>query len=74
MITIGCDVCGRQRARENGDGWILGFDIPSTSAPGGRHLKFLERWEQRRALDPGAVHVCCVACRDQYIENARAAA
>lgn len=74
MITIGCDICGRQRARENCDDWLLGFDTPSASAPGGRDVKFLGKWEQRRALDPGAVHVCGANCRDQYIENARAAA
>ena len=45
MVTISCDVCGKQRTTGAGD-WILGFDVPASSAPMGRSIKFLERWEE----------------------------
>jgi hypothetical protein len=73
MVTIQCDVCGKQRTGDAVEGWILGFDIPAASAPMRRSLKFLERWEERRVLDPGAVHFCCADCKDTYVENALAA-
>jgi hypothetical protein len=73
MVTVSCDVCGTQRTSMNIETWILGFDIPAASAPMKRSLKFLERWEERRVLDPGAVHFCCEECRDTYVENALAA-
>jgi hypothetical protein len=72
MVTISCDVCGKQRTTGAGD-WILGFDVPASSAPMGRSIKFLERWEERRVLDPGAIHFCCDECGKTYVQNAQAA-
>ena len=73
MVTITCDACGVQRTSENLEHWLLGFDIPAASAPMKRNIKFLERWEERRALDPGAVHFCCEGCKKTYVESALAA-
>ena len=73
MVTITCDVCGRQRTGEKAEEWLLGFDVPAASAPMRRSIRFLARWEERRVLDPGAVHFCCEECRTTYVENAQAA-
>jgi hypothetical protein len=73
MVTIMCDTCGKQRAADNADAWMLGFDIPAASAPMRRSIKFLERWEERRVLDPGAIHFCCEECKTTYVDNALAA-
>jgi hypothetical protein len=73
MVTITCDACGKQRTSASCDGWLLGFDVPAASAPMSRSIKFLSRWEERRVLDPGAVHFCGEECRNIYVENAQAA-
>ena len=73
MVTISCDVCGKQRTSSTSGEWLLGFDVPAASAPMSRSIKFLPRWEERRVLDPGAVHFCCEECRNTYVENAQAA-
>ena len=73
MVTITCDVCGKQRTSAASDGWFLGFDVPTASAPMSRSIRFMSRWEERRVLDPGAVHFCCEECRTTYVENAQAA-
>lgn len=73
MVTVTCDACGVQRSSENCERWILGFDIPAASAPMKRSLKFLARWEERRVLDPGAVHFCSEECKNIYVDNALAA-
>ena len=73
MVTISCDACGTKRVPENCERWILGFDVPAASAPMKRSLKFLERWEERRVLDPGAIHFCGEECKKTYVENALAA-
>ena len=73
MVMISCDVCGVQRTSANCEHWIVGFDIPAASAPMRRSLKFLDRWQERRVLDPGAVHFCCEECKNTYVENALAA-
>ena len=73
MVMISCDTCGTQRGSDNCEGWILGFDVPAASAPMKRSMRFFERWEQRRVLDPGAVHFCSVECKNTYVDNATAA-
>lgn len=73
MITITCDVCGKQRTADHSEEWILGFDVPAASAPMRRSIRFMERWETRRVMDPGAIHFCCVDCRNTYVDNAQAA-
>ena len=73
MVTVTCDVCGKQRAGEKAESWVLGFDVPTLSAPMQRSIRFLERWEERRVLEPGAIHFCCDECKQTYVENAQAA-
>ncbi len=79
MITIECDVCGRtkqdatSRVADHGT-WILGFDLELETANAlRRNLSILDRWDARRALDFGAVHFCCEACKDKYIRQSKAA-
>ncbi len=73
MVIIRCDACGKQRATDSTEPWILGFDVPAASAPMRRSINVLGRWEERRVLDPGAVHFCCEDSKKTYIENALAA-
>lgn len=73
MVTITCDTCSQPRTKDNSATWILGFDVPAASAPMRRAINFLDRWQDRRVLDPGAIHFCCAECRDTYLSNAKAA-
>jgi len=38
-----------------------------------RSLRFLNRWDDTRVLELGAIHLCSEKCKDQYIREARAA-
>ena len=73
MVTITCDTCGKQRTNDAAGDWLLGFYVPAASAPMRRSIKFLELWQDRRVLDPGAVHFCCEDCKATYVDNAQAA-
>jgi hypothetical protein len=39
-----------------------------------RSLRFLDRWDDSRVLELGAIHLCSEKCKDDYIRKARAAA
>ena len=73
MVTVTCDTCGQPRKKENSELWIMGFDVPNAAAPMRRSINFLDRWQDRRVLDPGAILFCGAECRDTYLENAQAA-
>ena len=73
MVSITCDVCGKQRSKDNAEGWILGFDVPAASAPMRRSINFHQRWDERRVLDPGSIHFCGDECKNTYVDNALAA-
>lgn len=79
MVKITCDVCGKARpssdTRIGNDSWVLGYDIEveNTNALQ-RSLRFLNRWDDARVLELGAIHLCSEKCKDQYIKDARAAA
>ena len=69
MITITCDNCGGTRPERLpvGTEWILGYDI-ETESPNAvqRSLRFLDRWDDRRVLEFGAIHICCEECKAEY--------
>ena len=78
MVKISCDVCGKVRpsadTRIGNDAWILGYDIEVENANAlQRSLRFLNRWDDGRVLELGAIHLCSEKCKDQYIQEARAA-
>ena len=78
MIEISCDSCGKVKpvaeSTANANEWVLGYDleVQSTNALQ-RSMRFLERWDNRRVLELGAIHFCSVACKDKYINAAKAA-
>jgi hypothetical protein len=56
------------------DSWILGYDIEVENANAlQRSLRFLNRWDDTRILELGAIHLCGEKCKDQYIREAHAA-
>jgi len=78
MIEISCDSCGKVKpvteSLTNGNEWVLGYDL-EVQSPNAlqRSMRFLERWDNRRVLELGAIHFCSVACKDKYINAAKAA-
>lgn len=74
MVRITCDSCGAGKPayeRLQHDGWILGYDIESQSARSlQRAVRFLDRWDDRRILELGAIHFCSVKCKDAYLKKA----
>lgn len=78
MIEISCDSCGNvkplvESANRAGE-WVLGYDL-EVQSPNAlqRSMRFLERWDNRRVMELGAIHFCSVACKDKYINAAKAA-
>ena len=79
MVEISCDSCGKVRpvletARNGGGGWVLGYDL-EVQSPNAlqRSMRFLDHWDNRRVMELGAVHFCSAACKDKYINAAKAA-
>jgi len=79
MVEISCDSCGKVRpvletARNGGGGWVLGYDV-EVQSPNAlqRSMRFLDRWDDRRVLELGAIHFCSDGCKEKYISTARAA-
>ena len=76
MVKITCDNCGEERPERQASGkeWILGYDIEMESPNAiQRSLRFLDRWDNRRVLEFGAIHLCCEQCKSEYKTAAPAA-
>ena len=74
MVRISCDVCGRVKKPADQQ-WILGYDLEVETRSGlHRTVQFLDRWYDRRAPEFGAIHLCSEKCRENYLEESRAAA
>lgn len=72
MITVTCDQC--KVVRQPGEEWVLGYDIESVSPSGVRRaINFLDHWDARRMDELGAIHLCSLECRDDYLARQRAA-
>jgi len=68
MLRYECDYC--HRLKEKDEAWILGFaaeNIGVTSAR--REVTILPVWDEVRAVDYLAVHLCCEQCRQNYMAN-----
>ena len=69
MISITCDNCGVERPERlpAGEEWILGYDIELESPNAvQRSLRFLDRWDDRRVMEFGAIHICSEQCKQEY--------
>jgi hypothetical protein len=75
MVEITCDSCGKKKPEEpRDDGWVLGYDLEVQTPNALNHsIRFLDRWDDRRILELGAVHFCSVKCRDAFLKRSRAA-
>jgi hypothetical protein len=77
MVTITCDSCGKQKKNEsvgNGENWVLGYDLEVETPNSLNHsVRFLDRWDDRRVLELGAIHFCSIKCRDKFLNRARVA-
>ena len=77
MVKITCDICRavkptNERLRDKE--WVLGYDIESKSERSlQRAIRFLDRWDDRRIMDLGAIHFCSVECKEEYLQNSAAA-
>ena len=80
MVEIKCDNCDavkhpNDETRNSDPEWILGWDLISESTNAvQRSIRFLDRWDNRRVAEFGAIHFCCPECREEYITANRAAA
>jgi hypothetical protein len=78
MVEISCDSCGKVKpvaeSATAANEWVLGYDL-EVQSPNAlqRSMRFLDRWDSRRVLELGAIHFCSVACKDKYINAAKAA-
>ena len=78
MVRIFCDICRKEKilATEQilSESWVLGYNLQLENLNGSRHyLRFLERWDDARVLEPGAVHLCSPRCKDDYVVKCHAA-
>lgn len=77
MVNITCDVCEKKkptRLKNPAEEWFLGYDLQVESETGLLHsVRFLDRWDDRRVLELGAIHLCSEKCMDKYLEAQRAA-
>ena len=72
MVTIECDACRKKRPQEAAEEWILGYDLEVESRSGvSRSVRFLDRWDDRRILELGAIHLCSEECREKYLNRSR---
>jgi len=77
MVRITCDQCGALKpahhGRVQGDEWILGYDIESKSARSlQRAVRFLDRWDDRRIMELGIIHLCSPGCKEKYLKKSAA--
>ena len=78
MVTITCDVCGAEKPQREQTvtpvEWVMGYDLQSETANAvSRSIRFLDHWDDRRALELGAIHLCSLECKQDYIRGERAA-
>lgn len=76
MVTIKCDTCGAAKPATGKPShqWVLGYDV-EVESPWRlqRSVRFLDKWDDRRVLELGAIHFCCEDCKEQYLARTRAA-
>ncbi len=76
MVKITCDNCGTEMpdVMPVGEEWILGYDLQLESPNAvQRSIRFLDHWDNRRIVELGAIHLCSLACREEYVQRSAAA-
>ena len=76
MVEITCDSCGKKKPEGAiaDDPWILGYDLEIETPNALNHsIRFLDRWDDRRVMELGAVQFCSLKCRDAFLKRARVA-
>ena len=76
MVEITCDNCDAlmPEVMPADAEWILGYDL-QVESPNAvqRSVRFLDHWDNRRVLEVGAIHLCSIECREEYLMKTRAA-
>ena len=77
MVQITCDSCGRGKPTGLSpakDEWIMGWDLEVETSRSVNHtIRFLDRWDDRRVMELGGVHLCSEPCREKYLHRSRVA-
>lgn len=71
MVKITCDNCGAVKPEKllATVEWILGYDLETETAKSvQRSIRLLDHWDDRRVLELGAIHLCSLQCRDEYMK------
>jgi|GraSoiStandDraft_51_1057287.scaffolds.fasta_scaffold2556189_1 hypothetical protein len=72
MLQFVCEICHRVKAK--GQEWILGFDIQTHGQRAvTRSLVFADAWDDVRAIEWSAIHLCSDSCKQKYMKLTRAA-
>jgi hypothetical protein len=72
MVRITCDKCGAEKPQQlpAATEWILGYDLEmETPKSVQRSIRLLDHWDDRRVLELGAIHLCSLQCRDEYMRH-----
>ena len=79
MVTITCDTCGAE-SRPNVENtnsktpWIQGYDLMTESPRMMQHsVRLLDRWDDRRVAEFGAIHFCSLECKSKYLAKNKVA-
>ena len=72
MLQYVCEVC--RKVKPENQEWILGFDV---QVEGERVMKrslvFADGWDEKRAIEWSAIHLCSETCKQKYMKLTRAA-
>jgi len=78
MVEIKCDSCGKRKPNNDKrfkETWLLGWDLQVENKSGvQRSIRFLDKWDDRRIAELGAIHLCSQTCREGYLRGERRAA
>ena len=71
MLQYVCEVC--HKIKTKGQEWTLGFDIQVEGKRViRRSLVFANSWDEKRAIDWSAIHLCSEGCKQRYMKLTRA--
>jgi hypothetical protein len=78
MVTVTCDSCGVEslpnvEKHKNKRPWIQGYHFIVGSPRTSNSIRLLERWDESRIAEFGAVHFCSAGCKDKYLMRQKAA-
>jgi len=66
MLQFVCDYC--RNTKEPSEAWINGMAAENVGTHAARREVVIDpAWRYERAVQPLAVHFCCVDCKDSYL-------